>query len=503
MNKHLERKWLGMRLAACTLLTCVTASTAAPVKMDAEADRVLTAELNQLLKRMPRIEGQQADVTGTARLDLSSCLVRANVSRGFVPRYNGGAFEDQMNELQIQLSSVAEKLGCEGTAVFMFGGLDIDYYFPEDAVPPGSGSAKAGLNRRSGITAVSAGHGYYFHHKGRGDWRQQRDPANGIVEDDITPGYVTELKALLESRGNRTVHRMRSISADAHEQSGHPWWQLSARYHLAFLLPEKTDIWHSLPNATGALRERDEDIRSRPLYANHLGADELIHIHSNGVANTTTRGTRAIYHVSKPQDIPLARSVLCYMKELINGQSGYEEFRVESEPHPGRQGENRLADMPSVIVETAFHSNPDDALALQDPVFRAASMKGVEKGYRLHLEGKECTPLKVFPIDRVSVNAGESRKIDLKFEGFPRYPVVVSTTNVLCPPGWTCTGGTVHLPDAESKTPHINVSCQNAGSAPIVWRTQMVDDDGARSTPVDHVVQCLRRPGSSRRLVAG
>jgi len=492
-----------MRLAACTLLACVTVSTAAPVTMDAEADRLLTEDLNRLLKKMPRIEGQQADVSGTARLDLSSCLVRVNLSRGFVPRYNGGEFEDQMNELQIQMTFVAGKLGCEGTAIFLFGGLDINHYFPEDAVLPNPAPAGESVKKRSGITAVSAGHGYYFYYKGRGDWRRQRDPANGIVEDDITPAYAAELKTLLETRGSRTVHRMRSIGEDVHEDSGHPWWQLSARYNLAALLPEQTDVWHSLPNATGNLRERDEDIRSRPLYANHLGADELIHIHTNGVDNTATRGTRTIYHFEKPQDIPLARSILCYMKELIHGQPGYEEFQVESEPHPGRQGENRLAKMPSVIVETAFHSNPEDALALQDPGFRTASMKGVEKGYRLHLEGKGCVPLKVFPIERVSLTAGEERTIDLNVEGFPRYPMVINTTNVMCPPGWTCTGGTVHLPDAASKKPHIKVSCQNAGSAPIVWRTQMVDDDGARSPPVDHVVQCLRRPSSASHLLAG
>lgn len=462
-----------------------------------DADDMLTVELNRLLSSMPRIDGQWPLIKGTARLDVVECHIRVNLSRGMIPLVNGGEFEDQMSSLQIQMVHFLSKLGCEGTATFLFDGLDIDHYFPEDSI---KGRVTAMPTKaRSGITAVSAGHGFYFNHEGRGSWRRQRSHSHGIVEDDVTPGYASELAALLQTRGMHTVQRMRSTDDGPHA-SEHPWWQMAARYHLQALLPENPDIWHSLPHATGSLRERDEDIRSRPLYANYLGADEVIHLHTNGVDNPSVRGARVIYHEDKRQDVPLATSILCYMKELITGQHGYEDFPVESVPHAGRQGENRLADMPSVIVETAFHSNAEDAVALQDPVFRAASMKGVEKGYRLFLEGKDCTPLKVAPIRNVQLTAGNSLEIPLEFEGYPRYPATIATTNVGCPPGWKCTDGLVHLPEAQSKVAKITVRCENAGSAPIIWNTRLIDDDGARSPPVRHVVVCIRRPTPVRSL---
>ena len=66
------------------------------------------------------------------------------------------------------------------------------------------------------------------------------------------------------------------------------------------------------------------------------------------------------------------------MKELINSVEDYPDYAVALAPEIGRHGENVQADMPSVIIETGFHTNTSDATALQDPVFRTASMKGVE-----------------------------------------------------------------------------------------------------------------------------
>ncbi len=480
--------------AACMLLlgaSFYSAGKAGPA-VDAQTDRMLTDQLNKWLAEMPRIEGQRALVTGKVSLDLADCRIQVDISSGFVPRYNGGEFEDQMSDLSGGLWHLSRQVGCEADTRFLFDGKDIDHYFPQDSIKGKASLVMPGMS--DGSTAVSAGHGYYLNHEGAGSWRKQREDHNGIVEDDITPAYASELQDLLEARGGRTVHRMRVTAGETHEASGHPWWQMSARYHLEALLREFPGIWHSLPGATGNLRERDEDIRSRPLYANHLAVGELIHLHTNGSTNPTARGTRVIHHADKPQDIPLAASILCYMRELITGQNGYEEFPVAAMPHAGRQGENRLADMPSVIVETAFHSNAEDAVALQDPVFRAASMKGVEKGYRLFLEGKGCTPLKVAPIRNVQLRAGNSLEIPLEFEGYPRYPAMIATTNVGCPPGWKCTDGLVHLPAAQSKVAKITVRCENAGSAPIIWNTRLIDDDGARSPPVRHVVVCIRRP---------
>jgi hypothetical protein len=72
---------------------------------------------------------------------------------------------------------------------------------------------------------------------------------------------------------------------------------------------------------------------------------------------------------------------------------------------------------------------------------------------------------------------------------------VIETKNLGCPPGWKCTDGAVTLADADTKPAQITLRCENAGSAPIYWDTRMVDDDGVKSPPVRHIVQCVRGSG--------
>lgn len=100
--------------------------------------------------------------------------------------------------------------------------------------------------------------------------------------------------------------------------------------------------------------------------------------------------------------------------------------------------------MPAAVVEVAFHTNAADAMALQDPLFRTAAMKGVEKGYRLHREGRDCAPLKAGPIRSLQLPQGMSEEVDVPFEGYPQYPIELVTTNIACPPTWTCRDGLVH-----------------------------------------------------------
>lgn len=71
------------------------------------------------------------------------------------------------------------------------GGKDMYFWFPGDRRPPEKpglrkATGKAGL----GSVLINDGHGYYYHH-GYRDWRFQREPANGIIEDEITAEIAT------------------------------------------------------------------------------------------------------------------------------------------------------------------------------------------------------------------------------------------------------------------------------------------------------------------------
>src|SRR3546814_21152469 len=81
-------------------------------------------------------------------------------------------------------------------------------------------------------------------------------------------------------------------------------------------LPGRRNLWHY-----------DEDIRSRPLYANHIDADVLINLHTNASTNAAANGTRAFVARNRPYDLELANTILCGMKELIHVQDAYKKDR--------------------------------------------------------------------------------------------------------------------------------------------------------------------------------
>jgi hypothetical protein len=470
---------------------------------DIEMDMLLTQAAEAAVGRVALLEGQSRSRRVTASLDLAQNAIIVHLDRGFVPSSYGAMFEDQTSLISNALYAVAERVQHVPQVKYFYGGFDIYHYFPEikaeDDAAREAGERKRrereeGLKRGvpggSGMAFVAAGHGYYYHH-GERIWKTQREEHNGVLEGMLTPSYAKELKDFIEVRSQMPVIRPRAHGIfEAHSESGQEWWRMAARYAIAAQYPGKSEIWNSQAGSTANNREYDEDINSRPLLANHVKAEVAIHLHSNADDSGAARGTRIIVQPGRTADAALGRSVLCAMRELIQSTPGYESFVVADAPHPLNKGENRLADIPSIIVETAFHTNPDDAAALLDPVFRAASMKGVEKGYRLFRDGKACVPLAIRRIDRVTVPTNGSAETPVHFEGNPQFPVTLSFAPAFCSEPGACQAGEQTISEASESPIQLRLSCQGSGAGMVKWRTVMRDADGVAAAPVEHWQIC-------------
>lgn len=488
----------GMKFAAvavaCAMICAPSASgrgveapmVAGDPGIHAEVIAMLEREAAGQLTRHLQKSGKLRQVRVEIRLDVSARSMTINFGPGYLPGPEGSYDELFLQPMASSLRFFAERSGLEVNDIhFLFEGKTLEDYYPEDlAVPMRSARKSAPAS-----ALVSSSHGYISLHPGR-EWEFQRPAPLGLQEDVLSPVYGDELQVLMEQRSGLVVHRARSRSTELHPESNLPWEHMSSRYHLKALFPERADMWNEFPNSTASAREKDEDIRARPNYANHLGVDVLISLHSNGHDSATIRGTEVYYHHSKTEDKPLADSIICSMRELIRAQPGYETFPVRETSSPGNHGENRIGEMPSVIVETAYHSNTDDVAALQDPVFRSAAMKGVEKGYRLWASGKACVPLAGKAISDVEVHAGKRVEVDIPLVGNPQYPIQIITTNTQCPPGWTCGKGkqVVNSPDEPTR---IGVSCGAGSSGTLGWETHVLDADGVASKPVPFSVRCV------------
>jgi len=334
----------GLKLAtaavACGLIFVppVLASGDQPAKVledpgaYAEVVALLEREAANQLTRHLQERGELRQISVSIRLDVKARSMVISFGPGYLPGPDRGYDELFLIPMASTLRHYAEKSGLDVNDIdFLFDGKTLEEYYPEDlAVPP---KTKEKSTHTSAL--VSASHGYISLHPSR-EWKFQRPAPLGIQEDTLSPLFGDELQGLIEQRSGLTVHRARSRSTELHPESGKPWEHMSSRYHLKALFPERTDMWNEFPNSPESAREKEEDIRARPNYANHLGVDVMLSLHTNGSDSASLRGTEVYYHQDKPQDKALADSILCGMREIIRAQPGYRISRfARVRPRPG------------------------------------------------------------------------------------------------------------------------------------------------------------------------
>ncbi len=453
----------------------------------AELLALLEREIGAQLTRHLQEEGRLRQVTVSVAVDPQKRRMVVDFGPGYLPGDEQNYGELFLIPLAADLRHYSDQAGLEILDVeFLFQGKPIEAHFPEDHPMPRAAKSRSAHTQ----ALVSSSHGYIALHPSRA-WEFQRPAPLGLQEDVLSPTYGDELQDLLEQRSGLVVHRARSRSKDPHPESGHPWEQMSSRYHLKALFPERADIWNELPNSPSSDREVKEDIRARPNYANHLGVDVMLSLHTNGNAAPGVRGAEVYHHRTKPEDKALGDSILCGMREVIHAQPGYESFPVRAESVAEGHGENRIGKMPSVIVETAYHSNPEDVAALQDPVFRSAAMKGVEKGYRLWATGKSCEPLTLAPIADVEIPTQSAREIELGYQGNPQYPVTIEFTSASCSKPGACTP-TRTLFEDPTKPIRAELTCKGSNPGVARWSVVLRDADGVATPPVVFQHACVQ-----------
>jgi N-acetylmuramoyl-L-alanine amidase len=101
------------------------------------------------------------------------------------------------------------------------------------------------------------------------------------------------------------------------------------------------------------------ELQARDDVANHAGARLLISIHSNSFINSGPYGTTTYY--SKESDVALGQIIERHLDSDGTKDDGLIKFPYYITKH---------AMMPSVLVETAFLSNPSDFALLESPAWR-------------------------------------------------------------------------------------------------------------------------------------
>lgn len=498
------RKLIGALALSLALVTASFAASAAipmaqlSTEQRRQTEAMLTRGIQRLVDQQRRVEGQGKHVKAQVHLDESRGFVIIDLSQNYLIR-PGAEYEDLTHELMQEVYFALKDSIIVRGVLFTYDGKDVYDYFPEDKPKPQIRNGTSFFGSRGDLVVISAGHGRYIHFGRLGrnpTWQWQRPTEwNGIIEDVNNPPFADELSYWFFQRSFDDVitSLARSTSTEIHTPSGEEWWKVAGKYHLESILPDNPEIWNFKDYEALPLADYNNDINSRPQYANYLAATAVIHLHSNGSpTNFSARGTEVYYHAGREQSRLLGDSILCSMKEIIQAKEAYATFPVEAASRAAtNKGENSLAAMPSVLVEMGYHTNPTDAAALLDPVFRTASMKGVEKGYRLYRENIPCEPFEITNIPNVSAPRGTSSiPVETHYRGYPQFPVKRKSEVVSCPSNWTCSGTERTFSEGPSPL-RITTSCSQVSTPGTMrLRVTLTDDDVIRTNPVEYSITC-------------
>lgn len=185
---------------------------------------------------------------------------------------------------------------------------------------------------------------------------------HGLREKDVNLWIALDLREELASRGHTVA--MTRVTDRAVCLTDIPTWSWS----------DATGRW-SLA-ADGVTRYADgvprDDLQARCGVANANGVDLFVSIHNNGSPSASARGYET--HASAKDALALRLRQL--VQEEVVRETGLNDRGVWSNDFYVV----RWSNMPAILVEGAYISNPADAALLKDPRFRRRIARGIARG---------------------------------------------------------------------------------------------------------------------------
>jgi len=123
------------------------------------------------------------------------------------------------------------------------------------------------------------------------------------------------------------------------------------------------------------------NLQERAPFANALGADLFVSIHTDGNVNRDIGGTTTFFYA--PADNPMLgpqRFQRARLAHLVQDSMVAHGGRQDRGVQQRRYVVLRYTNMPSILVETAFMSNPTEEQLLADPEFRQRIARGIAEG---------------------------------------------------------------------------------------------------------------------------
>ena len=210
-------------------------------------------------------------------------------------------------------------------------------------------------------------------------------------------GSVVIADALRLGGGN--FDSLDGIVTDGPSAPDRPWWETATFYYSQWM-GLNYDDWEDF-----------NDVVARPMFSrwNHAGSGEdaiYVSWHTNGYTGTS-RGTESYVHNGDTYSRTLGSLALqgAIHDELIHDIAvGWDAGWLDRGKKQADLGELRMlwdADLatqiPGVLLEIAFHDNPDDARALKEPRFNRLAARAVYQGIVRYFAARDGVDLVTAP----------------------------------------------------------------------------------------------------------
>ncbi len=216
-------------------------------------------------------------------------------------------------------------------------------------------------------------HGFTWRYLGTFYFDAGASPDNASVElwNDCTSGKYISADAVRLGAGTGVILRGSSVS-------GRPKFEEAARYYVQYMGGPASTYDPCGPS----YEDNCDDVTARPRWSEFekaSGEDAVyVSLHTNAGGGT---GTSTYIHDTSPTpgSVELQNAI---HNELINDiRNGWDPAWTDRGKLSADFGELRLlSTMPGVLIELAFHDNPDDANDLKEAEFRRLSARAIAQG---------------------------------------------------------------------------------------------------------------------------
>jgi uncharacterized lipoprotein YddW (UPF0748 family) len=250
--------------------------------------------------------------------------------------------------------------------------------------------ARYEIHHAGGVTMVSISqevHGMTWRYLG--DYYFEAGSAGHVTlinaSDDHDPSQAIIADAIRFGSGPGSIE-------DGGSTSNRPRWEEAAKY------------WAQYQGAPAEAYA--SDVTSRPLYAEwetakgYPGeAENAVYVswHTNAL-NGTVRGTMSFIHDTEPTPGSTQLQDWTHGELISDLRAAWDPNWANLNQRSGDYGELReLTAIPGVLLEVAFHDNPEDAAALREPVFRQITARAIYQGIVKYHAQRQGKPVHLLP----------------------------------------------------------------------------------------------------------